>query len=108
MFKKILKVLLVVSILILIFLFWAIRTVDYTPYFHTDYYSSTISRLDSIAKGLSISEGRIQIGFGNPNVGVDLIDWGSSQGEQPKMWSNPPIFSKWQRIAPIPVTGIIP
>jgi hypothetical protein len=50
----------------------------------------------------------LQIGFGNPNVGVDLIDLASSRGDQPEMWSNPPLFSKWQRIAPIPVTGIIP
>jgi hypothetical protein len=50
----------------------------------------------------------IQIGFSNPNVGVDLIDLGSSRGGQPKMWSNPPLFSKWQRITPIPDDSIIP
>jgi neutral ceramidase len=50
------------------FLFWAIQSVDYTPYFETAYYKSTKSRLDSISKEIKVSKGQIQIGFGRKSI----------------------------------------
>jgi neutral ceramidase len=68
MLKKILKVLLAIIVVIVIFLFWAIQSVDYTPYFETAYYKSTKSRLDSISKEIKVSKGQIQIGFGRKSI----------------------------------------
>jgi neutral ceramidase len=68
MIKKILKILAAIVLVIIIFLFWAIKTVDYTPYFKRDYYTSTNSRLDSLVKNLSITHGQVQIGIGRTSV----------------------------------------
>lgn len=68
MVKKILKVLFVIILLIVIFLFWAIKSVDYTPYFETDYYKSTISRLDSLTEDLVTKKGSVHVGFGKTSI----------------------------------------
>jgi hypothetical protein len=68
MLKKILKVLLAVVLLIVIFLFWGIKKVDYTPYFETDYYKSTRSRFDSAAHDLNVVSGAVHIGFGRRSI----------------------------------------
>lgn len=68
MFKKFLKVLLAIIIVIVVFLFWAIRPVEYTPYFQTDYYTSTKARLDSLEGTLTTSHGAIEIGFGKTSI----------------------------------------
>lgn len=68
MIKKISKVLLVLLILVVLILFWAIKSVDYTPYFESNYYLSTKARLDSIASDLSVSRGQVQIGLGKNSI----------------------------------------
>jgi neutral ceramidase len=68
MLKKIMKVLAAIVLVIIIFLFWAIKTVDYTPYFKTEYYNSTKSRLDSLTNNLSVTHGQVQIGIGLRSV----------------------------------------
>ena len=51
-----------------IVLLWALERVDYTPYFDTDYYSETISTLDSISNQLSLAEGEVEVGFGRVSI----------------------------------------
>ena len=66
--RTFLKIFGIVILIVLILLFWAIKTVDYTPYFQTDYYTSTISRLDSLSKDLAIEKGPVQVGFGKESI----------------------------------------
>ena len=73
MFKKILKVLLVILLLIGIILFWSINRVDYTPYFKSDYYTSTKARLDSIAADLHLSKGAVQVGLSKNSITPTLL-----------------------------------
>jgi neutral ceramidase len=68
MLKKIFKILAAIVLILIIFLFWAIKTVDYTPYFKTDYYKSTNNRLDSLEKSLAITYGQVHIGMGKSNI----------------------------------------
>ncbi len=56
----------------LAFLFWAISKVDYTPYFETDYYHATNTRLDSISKNLIAEYGQVHIGFGKRSITPEL------------------------------------
>ena len=58
------------SILLLLFivLLWALKRVDYTPYFDTDYYSETRLGLDSLTAQLSLSEGKVELGFGRASI----------------------------------------
>ena len=83
MIKKILKVLAAIVLVILIFLLWAIKPVDYTPYFETDYYITTTQRLDSLEKNLAVSHGMVQIGLGRssvtPMLGGDTDDPATGQ-----------------------------
>ncbi|MDN5210856.1 neutral/alkaline non-lysosomal ceramidase N-terminal domain-containing protein [Fulvivirgaceae bacterium BMA12] len=74
MIKKILKILLVVLILVVCFLFWALNTVDYTPYFKSDYYATTKARLDSIATNPGVSRGQVQLGFGRKSITPTLLE----------------------------------
>jgi len=70
--KKALGILLKVSgifiIIIIIFLLWALKTVDYTPYFDSGYYTETRSRIDSISDQLSLTKGKLHIGFGKEGI----------------------------------------
>ena len=66
--RTFLKILLGLVILIIAFLFWALETVDYTPYFHTDYYKTTVSRFDSISANLKVAKGAVQVGFGKQSI----------------------------------------
>lgn len=68
MFKKFLKVVAVIFALVLIFLFWAIKSVDYTPYFETEYYKTTNARLDTLVEGLHSETGAVDVGFGKRNI----------------------------------------
>ncbi len=68
MIKKVLKVLLALVIVVIIFLFWAIQRVDYTPYFETNYYKSTKSRLDSLAEDSKPSRGQVYVGLGRKSI----------------------------------------
>jgi len=63
-----LKILAAFVVIILIILFWALERVDYTPYFNSNYYSETRSRLDSISNRLSLAKGVVQVGFGRVNI----------------------------------------
>jgi hypothetical protein len=42
--------------------------VDYTPYFNSEYYNETRSRLDSISNRFSLAKGVVQVGFGKVNI----------------------------------------
>jgi len=66
--KTILKVILVLVLIIAVFLLWAIKKVDYTPYFHTDYYKSTTQRLDSLGQHLENVRGQVKVGFGRRSI----------------------------------------
>ena len=66
--KKFLKVILVIFILIAVFLLWVLKTVDYTPYFETDYYRTTKSRLDSLANQSHNTSGAVMIGVGKQSI----------------------------------------
>ncbi len=83
--------------LIIVIIILALQRVDYTPYFESDYYMKSKSRLDSISKQLTLAEGKIQVGFGkasitpgfglpesNPELGlfenVPLAGFGSRKG----------------------------
>ncbi len=57
-----------VILLIILLLFWAVRVVDYTPYFESDYYKVTKTRLDSLESGLDISRGKVYVGFGKKSI----------------------------------------
>ncbi len=66
--KLFLKIILNILVLIILILFWAIRKVDYTPYFETAYYETTKNRLDSMARELSSDEGKVNIGMGKRSI----------------------------------------
>ncbi len=66
--RTFLKILLGLVVIVVAFLFWALETVDYTPYFHTDYYKTTLSRFDSIATNLKVAKGAVQVGFGKQSI----------------------------------------
>ncbi len=66
--KKFLKVVLVIFIPIVAFLIWALKTVDYTPYFETDYYKTTKSRLDSLMDKMHNTTGPVMIGIAKQSI----------------------------------------
>ncbi len=68
MLKIILKILLGLFIVVVIFFFWALKTVDYTPYFESAYYQSTKARLDSLSDELSNTKGQVHVGFGKRSI----------------------------------------
>ena len=70
--KKALRIFLKISgifiIIIIVFLLWALKTVDYTPYFDSEYYTQTRLRIDSISDQLSLAQGKLHVGFGKENI----------------------------------------
>lgn len=66
--KKFLKILGTILILLLVMVWWALKKVNYTPYFDSDYYSATISRFDSLSKDLSLAKGNIMVGYGKKSI----------------------------------------
>jgi len=71
--KTILKVIGVLIIILAVALLWAIKKVDYTPYFQTEYYKSTKERLDSIGQNLQNARGQVHIGFGRKSITPNLL-----------------------------------
>ncbi len=55
-------------IIILGVLFWALESVDYTPWIETGYYTHTKARLDSLTKNLTLAQGEVQIGFSKVSI----------------------------------------
>ena len=76
--RTFLKILGTILLLLFIVLLWALERVDYTPYFDSDYYAKTRSRLDSISKQLALANGEVQVGFGRvsitPAIGAEEDD----------------------------------
>ncbi len=68
MIRSIFKILFGILIVIVLFLFWAIRGVDYTPYFETAYYQSTKNRLDSLTQLITPESGKVFVGFGRQSI----------------------------------------
>ncbi|MCG8308385.1 MAG: neutral/alkaline non-lysosomal ceramidase N-terminal domain-containing protein [Cytophagales bacterium] len=66
--KKFFKITGAVVLIIILFLLWAIRRVDYTPYFETGYYRSTMERLDSLSLNSTGKKGRVYVGFGKRSI----------------------------------------
>ena len=63
-----LKIFGIFMIIIIVFLLWALKTVDYTPYFDSGYYTQTRSRIDSISDQLSLAQGKMHVGFGKESI----------------------------------------
>lgn len=72
MLKKIFIILAGIASLVLIFLLWALRPVDFTPYFKTIYYQTTMERLDSIHHQLNTVGGKLEVGFGKKTITPQL------------------------------------
>lgn len=68
MFRKILKFIVIFIGLIALFLFLALDPVDYTPYFETDYYKTTMVRFDSLSTSIKMSRGHVYVGFGKKSI----------------------------------------
>ena len=76
--RTFLKIFGAILLLLFIVLVWALERVDYSPYFDSDYYSKTRSRLDSISGELAEANGEVQVGFSRvsitPAIGADADD----------------------------------
>ena len=68
MLRKIFKFIAIFIGLIVLFLFWALQTVDYTPYFETDYYKTTKLRFDSLSTNMKVFRGQVFVGFGKQSI----------------------------------------
>ncbi len=66
--RTFLKILGAVIGVLFIVLLWALKKVDYSPYFDSNYYQGTISQLDSISSQLSLANGEVQVGFGKASI----------------------------------------
>ena len=68
-------------VVILVILCCSLERVDYSPYFESEYYNKTRSRLDSLSGRLLLAEGKVQVGFGRagitPGLGAAEDDPGS-------------------------------
>lgn len=62
------KLLIGIIIILCAVIFWGIKYVDYTPYFETDYYKSTNTRLDSLSANARSERGLVHIGFGRQSI----------------------------------------
>jgi neutral ceramidase len=76
--RTFLKIFGAIILLLFIVLLWALERVDYSPYFDSDYYSKTRSRLDSISNQLTLANGEVQLGFSRvsitPAIGAEIDD----------------------------------
>ena len=65
-------------LLLFIVLLWALERVDNSPYFDSDYYAKTRSRLDSISNQLALANGEVEVGFSRvsitPAIGAEADD----------------------------------
>ena len=70
--KKFLKILGIffgtLIILIVMLLIWALQKVDYTPYWETDYYTTTRASLDSLTGNLTPQRGKVYAGFSRVSI----------------------------------------
>ncbi len=66
--KKVFKVLAVIFLILAAIAVLIIQPVDYTPYFQTDYYKNTKSRLDTLASQTRSTFGAVQIGMGKRSI----------------------------------------
>ena len=66
--RLIFRIVLILLILAVLAFFAAMDRVDYTPYFVSDYYTSTIDELDRQIQSVSLSFGKISIGLGKTNI----------------------------------------
>ena len=66
--RILLKILGAIILVLIIVLLWAVEKVDYSPYFDTNYYSETRSRLDSISNKLVMAKGNVKVGFGKASI----------------------------------------
>ncbi len=55
-------------VIILVILYWALDSVDYTPFLESSYYTQTKARLDSLSKQLTLAEGELEIGFSKISI----------------------------------------
>ena len=76
--RTFLKIFGAILLLLFIVVLWALERVDYSPYFDSDYYSKTRSRLDSISTQLALANGEVQVGFSKvsitPAIGAEVDD----------------------------------
>jgi hypothetical protein len=74
--RTLLKILGALYVIILVLLFWALDRVDYSPYFESDYYHETKTRLDSLGQKLTRVKGKVFIGTGKtsitPGIGSEM------------------------------------
>jgi neutral ceramidase len=70
--RTFLKILGAVIVFLFIILLWGMKKVDYSPYFDTNYYSETRSRLDSISNKLVLATGEVEVGFGRVSITPSL------------------------------------
>ena len=70
-------------VLLLIALLLAIKKVDYTPYFETDYYRISRARQDSVMKETRLAKGALQIGFGRVHITPEIGSESSAFAQVP-------------------------
>ncbi len=68
LFKIIASIIAALLLLLVILLVWALQKVDYTPYWETDYYTSTRAQLDSLNKHLTPQYGKVYAGFSRVSI----------------------------------------
>jgi len=66
--RTVLKIAGVLIVIIMVLLFAALKRVDYSPYFESDYYNETISSLDSLSGRLTLEKSKVQVGFGKASI----------------------------------------
>jgi len=71
---KILSILFAVLFVIIAALFYySVGSIDTAPYFETEYYSSTIEKLNNAISKRKISEGKLQTGFAKINITPKIV-----------------------------------
>ncbi len=68
MVRTLIKIVAGILLVLVVALFLALASVDYTPYFEADYYRSTQARLDSVTSELLPSTGQVQVGFARESI----------------------------------------
>ncbi len=59
-------------VIVVIVLIWALKKVDYTPYWETGYYAVTRARLDSLTRAVRPERGRLYAGFSKVSITPQL------------------------------------